>query len=260
MFKNVIPAIMFFSSLTALADDYIVNLKNDTLRGKVSILTYGTMDRAQVIGADKKKTTLTAIQLLAVSFNNEIYNPVRTNFGYRMMKLVRPGFVALYLGRRTTGPSDTGFYYDVQFLVKRDGNSIEVPNLSFKKTMTNFLDECADIKTKIEKEDLRRADLDKILSEYNNCIEEQTRQSKSKTALETDNPKIAQLNDFKAKVEASSLSGKKDALEILNDVVSKVQQRQSVPNYLVDGLKNILKESPELAGEFDKIASSLNQP
>ncbi len=260
MLKNLFAVLLISCSLTAFADDYVVTQKNDTLRGKVSILTYGSMDHAQIIGADKKKTVLTAIQVTTVFLNNEIYHPVRTNYGYRMMKVVKPGFISLYLGRRVVGPTDTGFYYDVPFLVKRDGSSMEVPNLSFKKSVGNFLSECADIKHKIEKEDLGRNDLDTILDAFNACIEEQTKESKLQPMLQNDDPKIIQLKGLQTKIDASTLAGKKDAVEILNDVMAKVRQHQNVPNYQLDGLKNILKDSPQLLGEFERIASTLNQP
>ncbi|HWA34043.1 MAG TPA: hypothetical protein VG737_07935 [Cyclobacteriaceae bacterium] len=259
MVKYIIPAAIVFFSLKTHAQDYVITQKNDTLRGKVNIQTYGPIDHVQVIRTDKKKTVFTATQVTTVNLNNEIYNPVRTAYGYRMMKLVRPGFVSLYLGRRATGPSDTGFYYDTQFLVKRDGNSIEVPSLSFKKTIGNFLSECANIKHKIDKEDLGRADLDQIITEFNTCIEAQTMESKVKPPLENDDPKILQLKELQARIQESSLTGKKDALEILTDVTSKVKLHQNVPNYQIDGLKNILKESPELLGDFEKLAASLNQ-
>jgi hypothetical protein len=260
MLRYIIPVGLIFFSLTTHAQDYVVTQKNDTLRGKANIQTYGPIDHVQVVGPDKKKKVLTATQVTTVYLNNEKYNPVRTAYGYRMMKLVRPGFVSLYLGRRATGPSDTGFYYDTKFLVKRDGNSIEVPSLSFKKTIGNFLNECASIKHKIDKEDLGRGDLDQIIAEYNACIEEQTLESKVKPPLENSDPKVLQLKALEARVQASSLAGKNDALEILKDVIDKVKMQQNISKYQLDGLRTILKESPELSADFDKIVTSLNQP
>jgi hypothetical protein len=260
MLRYIIPAVLVLLSLATRAQDYAVTQKNDTLRGKANIQTYGPIDHVQIVAADKKKTVLTATQVTAVYLNNETYNPVRTVYGYRMMKLVRPGFVSLYLGRRATGPSDTGFYYDTKFLVKRDGSSIEVPSLSFKKTIGNFLNECASIKHKIEKEDLGRGDLDQIITEYNTCIEEQTRDSKVKPPLENSDPKMLLLKKLQTRVLESSLAGKNDGLEILTDMMNKVKLHQNVPKYQLDGLRAILKESPELSEDFEEIVTLLNQP
>jgi hypothetical protein len=259
MIKLFIPAVMVFCSLTAVADDYVVSIKNDTLRGKIEIQTYGTIDRVQVVSVDKKKTILTAIQVATVSLNNEIYSPVRTNYGFRFMKLVKPGFVSLYMGRRATSPTDSGFYYDVEFLVKKDGSSMEVSGMSFKRSISNFLSECAVIKNRIDKEDLGRKDLDRILTMFNTCIEDQTHASKALPPVGNDDQRMVMLKGLRTKIEVSSLSAKKDAVDIVNDMVGKVEHNQNIPNYQLDGLKNILKDSPDLAADFEKIVPLLNK-
>jgi hypothetical protein len=257
MTKTIFTAILIFGFLVVRADDFAVTAANDTLRGKVSIQTYGNIDHVQVISSDKKKKTLTAIQVRAVSLAGQIYHPVRTDYGYRMMKLVTPGFASLYLGKAPIPNSGQGFYYDTPFIVKKDGSAIEVPNLGFKKVITNFLNECATLKDKLEEENWGKKDIDVILSEYNRCIEGQTKKMNI-PGSSPDNPKVAALLQLNTKIQNSSLAGKQDAVDILSDIVAKVRNGQVVPNYQIDGLKNILKESPELSGEFEKAIALAN--
>lgn len=256
MRKTILVGILIFGVTGAIAADYVVTMKNDTLTGKLSIQTYGNIDRVQIIAADKKKTVLTAIQLKMVSLAGEIYNPVRTDQGYRMMKLVRPGFVSLYLGRKPSGVTGDSYYYDTPFLVKKDGAAIEVPNLSFKKVMSNFLSECSVMKARIQKEELGRKDLDKIIAEYNLCIEDQTKAVLTAPVQDSDSRIIA-LTDLRSSIDLSSIAGKSDAVDIVTDMLDKTQHHLTVPKYQFDGLRNLLKDSPELLAKFENVATML---
>lgn len=256
MRKTILAGILIFGVSGVFAADYLVTMKNDTLTGKLSIQTYGNIDRVQVITSDKKKTVFTAIQLKLISLAGDIYNPVRTDQGYRMMKLVRPGFVSLYLGRKPSGVTGDSFYYDTEFVVKKDGAAIEVPNLGFKKAMSNFLSECTAMKARIQKEELGRKDLDKIIAEYNLCIEDQTKAMLTGPIQDTDSRIIA-LTDLRSSIDLSSIEGKGDAVDIVTDMLDKTQHHQTVPKYQFDGLRNLLKDSPELLAKFENVASML---
>jgi hypothetical protein len=256
--KIMMSAILVLCSWAAFGEDYAVTLKNDTLRGKVSIQAYGIIDHIQITSSEKKRTNLTAIQVKAVSIAGETYQPVRTDNGYRMMKLVRQGFVSVYLGRKASTVSGQSYYYDTEYLVKKDGNSIEVPNLSFKKVIKNFLSECEAMKAKIDKEDLGRKDLDKILDEYNICINDQTKIANAQSSVAKEDPRIVAITNLRAKIEASSLSTKQDALDITNDILDKALHNQTVPNYQLEGLKNLLKGSDELSSDLQQLLATIN--
>ena len=164
-------SILTICFIPAYTQDYVVTTRKDTLRGKVAISSYTNMDRVQ-LNAEKKKTEFAATAVSTVSLDSQIYQPVRITDGFRLLKLERSGHVSLYLGRQSPGTP-----YNVPFLVKKSGESMEVSSLRFKKYMITFLEDCSSIEQKIEAGNLGRKDLDKIIDEYNRCIEKQTDKS-----------------------------------------------------------------------------------
>ncbi|CAN5387968.1 hypothetical protein BH09BAC3_BH09BAC3_14540 [soil metagenome] len=252
--KTFLLAFLLFCCGAAGAQDYVVTLKSDTLRGKAQIMTYDRMDRVD-IAVNKKKSHFTCIQVKTVSINSETYHPVRTETGYRFMKLQIPGFLSLYLARR-----ENGFLYEIETFVKRDGSSLEVPGISFKKILSNYLEDCQEVADKIKTDVLTRKDVVEILNQYNSCVDTRTlatiTANSYKAAID---PLITSLNELKTKVEKNSSVVQKDALDILKDITSKVTAAQTVPNYLLEGFKESVKNSPELLADFDKITAMIKK-
>ena len=131
--------VIFSCTIGVSQTDYAVTSKGDTLKGKVKIFTYDLLDRVQV-AVDKKKKMFTCLEVRPVSIDKEIFHTVKYEQGYRFMKIIKPGFLSLYGFRLTNQMS-----YDGQFLVKKDGSSMEIPNLTFKRSMANFLGECKEV-------------------------------------------------------------------------------------------------------------------
>jgi len=251
--KTTLFAILMLICSFAGAQDYAVTLKMDTIRGNVRIMTYGNIDRIEVTTTDDKKH-FTAVQVKAALMNNETYNPVRTEYGYRMMKVVSAGYLSLYLGRQPNG-----YVYDTQYLVKRDGSSMEVPNLAFKKVMGNFLKECDKLNERLKNDEFSRKDLNALISEYNNCLDRQTKQANINSSVALQDPLIIKVNELKAKIENSSMSSKKDAIDMLNDINGKVASNQTVPNYLIESFRSFFKEAPDLQPDVESLLTSLKK-
>lgn len=249
--KKIIITLSVVWSLTARGQDYVITIKNDTVRGQAKIMAYDIIDRIQV-NDGKKKSQFTAIQVRSAFISNQYFQPVRTENGYQMMQLVKPGFLGLYLARRTSSLS-----YEVQYLVKRDGSATEVPNLSFKKIMGNFLKDCSIIQEKIEKGELGKKNIDQIIIEYNQCLDNQAKLSIAATPVDMEDPRLVALMALKEKLESSLAPSKKDALDILNDLREKVKNKQTVPNYLLESLKGLLKDVPDCQSELEKALSAL---
>lgn len=251
--KKLLLVVLLPISLSANAQDFVVTAGMDTIKGKASILSYDVIDRIQVIDG-KQKHQFTAVQVRAVQIGNDQFRPVLGDNGYRMMKLVMDGTMSLYLAK-----TKDGFYYEISFLVKRSGESMEVPNLSFKKMMTNFLGDCPTVKEKINQGELGRKDVKKIITEYNECIDVQTRQIISQKPVDTSDPRIVAIAGLQEKLEKSSVAGQKDMMDILKDIRGKVSKNEPVPNYLLESLKSGLKDVPELQADLQNVVT-LVQP
>jgi len=234
------------------AQDFLVTTKGDTLRGKLKML-YGTEKRVQVIDSNKKKTVVSLFQTSSFLLDGETYNPVKGPTGYAFMKLLKSGYLSLY-GYQLENQT----LYDGRLLVKRDGTFKEVPNLGFKKVLKEYLGDCAEIQSKIEQGEYAKKDLEKLIDDYNACLDQKTEVLQQKVITNTTNvKKISAWEVLEGKVKTQpDFDGKNNALEMITEIKSKISKSEKVPNFLVDGLKSILQQ-PELQSELQAALQEL---
>jgi hypothetical protein len=236
--------------------DYAITAKGDTLRGRVKLLTYDILDRVQVT-VDKKKKVYTALEVKSIFVDGITYHTVKYDKGYRYMKSLKRGFLSLY-GFRLPNQSS----YDGQYLSKKDGTGMEIPNLTFKKSMAAFLDGCDEVKERIKSGDLGRRDVDQIIDRYNSCLQFKTENKieavPEPTPIESE--KMVAINSMISKVEAASdFPSKNDALDLLRDLRSKVGRNEILPNYLTKEINNSLGAQPQFAEELEKLLALLKK-
>ncbi|RAV98605.1 hypothetical protein DQQ10_23000 [Pseudochryseolinea flava] len=245
---SLLTALFIFAIGTSLsAQDYVITVKGDSLAGKVKMFNFGVEKKVQVTTADKKKNNLSLFQVKMVMFENEKYVPAKGPAGYTFMKVVREGFLSLLAFQLE---NQTG--YDGRYLQKKGGQGVEVPNLTFKKTLRNFLEDCPSLSQRIEAGEFSRNDLDRIIDEYNQCItgrfnavQKQIAQQKQQTA------KLNPWEALEEKVKSTAdLEGKDNALEMITEIKGKIARAEKVPNFMVDGLRSILK-APEIQPELE---------
>src|SRR6187431_2863903 len=167
--KNLITSLVFaFVPLLSFCQDskdYVINLQGDTLRGTVRILSMDQIDQVRIV-INKKKTFLTALKVKAIFFKNETYHSVRYSNTQKFMKVVKSGFLSLY-----GFPLPNQTRYDGRLLAKKGGETMEVPNLAFKKAMIGFLSECESVTEALKNETLKAKDLNEIIDKFNACMD-----------------------------------------------------------------------------------------
>lgn len=244
-------------TLASAQTDYVVTIKSDTLHGKIKLLNYAKEQSVQVTPAEGKKKTYPILQTRGFFIDGEVYQPVRTAEGYVYMKLLKKGYLSLYASQL---PNQTG--WDGRYFVKRDGTSIEVPNLGFKKNINRFLSDCESIEAKIESGALSKQNLEAIVDEYNSCLATKSTQPVTPAATapvaeqKATNAAWAQLEK-----EVSALEGfsqKSDALEMIRDIQTKLSRNEKIPGFLVNGLKDVLKDQPVIKDALEKAVAELN--
>lgn len=253
---TAVLAFIFLPSISLAQTDYAVRLNGDTIKGTVQILDYDQIDRLQ-IKTNKGKISLTALQVRCIGKNNELYRAVRYENKVRFMKVLIDGYLSLH----AFNPPNQSMW-DGRYLTKKDGTGMEVPNLAFKKTLGNYLSDCGNVKDQIESGELGKRDIGKIVNAYNTCMQDKTVVPYSKAtppSPNVDNEKVKALKNLMTKVEAENFATKKDALDILTDIQSKVSKNESVPNYLIDGLKSSLANTPSLASDLDAVIALLKK-
>ncbi|MBL7851443.1 MAG: hypothetical protein JNN04_11115 [Cyclobacteriaceae bacterium] len=230
------------------AQDYLVTTRKDTLRGKLSISGYNTSDRL-VLTVDKKKTEYQAYTVLVARIDTNTFIPVRVPDAFRFMRLHKSGMVNLCYARQAPGTP-----FNIPYLVKVSGESLEVNALRFKKTVSRFLAECANVRQKIEEDSLGRNDLEKIVDAYNQCLVQQT----TVAFTSTDDPKLAALTAFNNKLGSDS-TVPQEALDILRDLYTKIKEGKPAPNYLTEGLREALKAHPAYQEDLQTLLDKLKK-
>jgi hypothetical protein len=232
--------LLFISYQCANAQDFVVTQKGDTIYGEVKPLTYGPDQRVMVISEGKKKMSYTILQVKSYQFKGDTFQPVRNDKGYRFMKVIKPGYLTLY---GFQAENQVGF--DGLFLQKRDGSFLEVPNLSFKKLMKKYLEECTVVASKVENGELSKKDILIIVDEYNACIDRKSSITYlNPVKTETSVAQSGAWNTLEQKVNAKTeFEGKTDALEMISEIKSKIQRGEKIPKFMTEGLKNSLSET-----------------
>ena len=258
MKKNTIASMFFILAFLSMqfrsvAQDYVVTTKGDTLRGELKPQNFGANSKVQVKDNDKKKSSFTLFQVKAFSFKGETFQPMKGPNGYCFMRLEKEGYLSLYSFQQLNQTT-----FDGSFLFKRDGTGLEIPNLTFKKTMMKFLNECSNVVAKIDKGDLGKRDLHLIIDEYNTCVANKTAdQTKLIVQQEVNTKKISAWDTLEEKLKAQGdIEGKANALEMISEVKNKISKSETVPNFLVEGLKNILNPT-ELKGDLENALNEL---
>jgi hypothetical protein len=237
------------------AQDYLVTSKRDTVAGKVKPLLFGPEKKVQITTADKKKTVYSITQTLAFSYENQVYHPVRTGKGYEYMKLRKEGYLSLY-----NYQLENQITYDGVYLVKKDGSTLDVPNLSFKKQLTKFLSDCSEVADRVSSGDLGKKQLDQIVDAYNECIAQRTANTNHQIARTQEaTKKVSSWDTLEEKLKAEpEFSGKKDELDMVAEVKNKIRNSEKVPNFLLEGLKSTLGGT-NLKADLDKAIEEVNK-
>ncbi len=229
--------------------DYAITSKGDTLRGEIKILPTDLADQVQV-KINKKKKVYLCTEVITVVQDGVVYKTVKFDNRFRYMQLLKSGFLSLY-GFRMPQQSS----YDGRYLQTLDGRGLEMPNLTFKRSLSKFLEDCPTVSERVKNGDFNRNEIEKIIDEYNTCLQfkstKRNAEVPSSTVILTNTQEVDNL--MKKVEEAPDFATKKDALDLLKDLSSKVYRDEILPNYLVKELRTNLKDQPAFAEELEKI-------
>ena len=237
----------------ATAQDYVLTTKGDSLTGEVKPLLYGPEKRVQILSNDDKNS-FTLFEVREFSSEGDVYHPVKGDNGYVFMKLIQPGYLTLYGYQMENQTRFDGF-----FLKKMDGEGITVPNLGFKKYISQFLEDCPDIVARVRSGELGKKNLSELVTAYNECVDSRTvDHSKVIAEREQRTIKINAWDSLEERIREKDFSEKKNSLEMIAEIRKKIERREAIPNFLVEGLKNSLKDTG-LEGDLAQALSQINR-
>lgn len=240
--KRLLILILFFRGTIGYAQtkspDFILPVAGDTIHGDVKY-TYYDHNEGLVILNNNGRVVLDIAKVLLAQFGGHLYRTVYLHDHYTLMQIIKQGYLTKYLYR--SDPSSSLF--DAYYIARPDGTGIEVPNISFRKRLAEFLSDCPEVSRGLDKKEWSRNDLDAVIDAYNACIGSQTSALNTKPwAVFGANLKTAQ--DF---------DGKKDAMDILNEIQSKLRSQEPVPDFLYHSMESALKSEPDLLAQFKRL-------
>jgi hypothetical protein len=258
MKKSILIYFLLSFSFFGKAQNYIVLTKGDTLKGVVKIVSFDNLDRVQVNGT--KKQMFTAMQVKSLAIEKQEYRPYKLENSIRFMQVLKSGYLSL-LAFKANGTGS----WDGRYLYKMDGAGMEVPNLSFKKSLGKFLSDCPAIEEKLDKGEFSKKDIEKIIDLYNACMQAKSDEKLGNREVKptaSENiagiEKVAAINSLITKVDAGDFLSKEDASDLLKDVLKKVEKGEKIPNYLTEGLKSYLDKTP-LKGDLENLLELLKK-
>jgi hypothetical protein len=239
-----LPLVLFLSQ-AASAQDYVLTTRGDSLVGQVKPLLYGPQQKVQFVSGDKEKRTFSLFDVREYSQDGEIFRPMKGDDGYVFMKLLHPGYLSLYAFQQ-----DNQARFDGLLMKKLDGDQIIVPNLGFKKYISQFLEDCPGVVEQIKSGALGKRNLAELVNAYNACVNERTVDHKKLIAEhQQEKAIINEWDSLEEKVKEKDFSEKSNALEMITEIKNKIRVHEKIPNFLVEGLKNSL-EGTGLSGDL----------
>ena len=141
--------------------------------------------------------------------------------------------------------------FAVPILIKQDNSEFEVGNIGFKKRVSKFLEDCPEIANKITTGEYKKSDLKEVVARYNQC-RNQGQPNVAVAIEETVFEKQPAIEELIAKVSKSNLSNKSDIVEMLEDVKSKLESGDDVPNYLKSAITEAFGDNVDMLKAFEK--------
>tara|TARA_R110000868_G_scaffold25347_1_gene98817 strand:+ start:223 stop:1002 length:780 start_codon:yes stop_codon:yes gene_type:complete len=234
-------------------DDFAVSMQADTIRGKMNIIDNPLSGHSLMVKAGKKKEIYPSYKIATLYKKGETYHVAKIEGRYQFIKLIQGGFLSLY--RYSPRDQQSAQMFQGSMLITKDGRQKVVPNLGFKKQITEFLEDCKSVSSKIENGELSKKDLTEIIDEYNACVPQNYIAKEGDIVEEIVYiPDTSKIDELISNVKSDSdLSSNKELLEILDDLKKRKANGDEVPGYLANILKSNLQGKDELLKLLGKI-------
>lgn len=253
--------LLTFLSYQAWSQDYLVTLQRDTLTGDIDILLPDALSESIVINSEGEKTRYKAYQFITAYIDSSFYRPAKLGDKYRLMKVVKDGYLSLMLFR-----PDNSYEFGSQYLLKKTLEGLEISNIGFRKRVTDFLQECPELVAKIDEKVYKKADLQTIVEAYNACLVNKT-EERYVEAEDEHQPDAELTKDVVIKAQTtiglidaikSKISDDQSELQtLLADIKTKLTNEQPVPGYLIGALKEQTQDMVDIQEDVQQLIDQI---
>ncbi len=230
------------------AQDWVITTAQDSLSGEIQIELAADNYEEIVVKNDAGKTRLKAHQFIGFNLDGQKYKTVKQGGKYRIMKVAQEGYLSLYYFRQ-----DGAFDFGTQYLGKVTGDGIIVPNISFKKGISKFLDDCSIIEQGFDNGKYKKSKINELIDDYNNCIAKNTLSIEKESPVDIENALTLLIDSIKNKVDASNT----ELQSLLSDIKGKIKQGNTVPGYLKSALTEQTAGMENIKAEVEELLNSI---
>ncbi|MEM9391303.1 MAG: hypothetical protein AAGA02_12560 [Bacteroidota bacterium] len=251
---SVFVSLLFFAALSKAQTDEVYLTSGDTLAGKIDILLPADYYEEIMVKTDNEKRRIKSFRMLGFKAGNDVYKIIKFGDKYRIMEEIISGYLGLYRFR-----ADNNYDFGSRFLYKVTNEGIEVPNITFKKAVADFVSECPSVQTDVKNKTYKASNIEEMIRAFNNCINE--RPQVTVEVKEEEKPvvkaskELELINTIAKKLESESIS--EELSTLLSDLEAKISKGENVPGYLTGALEENTKEFKSVSKEVKKLLNLL---
>ncbi len=268
-----------FTQLQAQDTQYFVKLNRDTIRGKLQINPNRDNSTSMFFkGEDGSKEYIRPLRVTFVYHSEDYQFRSVPFYNQRLfMQIIKEDehiSYYNYIHKRDNSIMTT------KVVAKPNGETLELSGLTFRKQVTEFLEDCPEIIAKLEAKEYRYKDYEQLFADYNECLQQLSEKpfipttvrakaavialntSAAETILvpidDTIKEKLTRIDEFHKYVNGlQNFTYTNDVLEWLSDVEQRISQNREIPNYLWSSLKAMTEEHPELQKKAKELKKDL---
>ena len=237
-------------NISAQKADYAITSKQDTVFGKFNIVEIPYSGQKLKVKNGKNKQDFWPHEITLLKKGKSVYHVKKIGVRYQFVELQKDGYLSLY--GYTSEDNKTGQLFQQAILITKDGRQLSVPNISFRKFTSTFLDDCPQVSQRIRDGELVKKNLNAIIDQYNSC---DFGAAKTTAQKKTTPKKVLSFNEWIAVVRSDKkLSENQQLIEMLDDVSARLSKNEKVPGYLHDLIKKELSSNKELLQGYIRLA------
>ena len=170
------------------------------------------------------------------------------------MQEIQSGYLGLYAFR-----AGNSYDFGPRYLHKNTNEGIEVPNLTFKKVVSSFLEDCPTVESKVMDRTYKASNIEELVTAYNDCLGTsphvivEDKKKKKKPVKET--KELTLIYSITEKLQAAGASDELSTL--LEDITEKIKNGNKVPGYLKGALKEETSRYTGIQADIDTLLEYL---
>lgn len=247
------------------AQSYLITSENDSISGRFNILEDSRDNEYARIDTEEGRKTFQVLQIKKmVDKKGNVFVPLFIEGKYRFGKEIITGYLSKYMYT----PLNSSQKFQEEILIKMDGSTLVVPGtFGFRSLVTKFLAECPRVSAAVDNKRYKQFETDRLVNDFNACMlegEYVKRSTAAQVSEKLETSKLTQetskmIADFKTKLNTSvEVQDKTEALEMFDDIVSKLSKGENIPNYLTNAFKRTIAGDNELVELYKELVKRDN--